>query len=150
MAADCDGDALLVRALPQGPTCHTGAQSCFSNSAQAGVDFLAELYALLASRKREEGGAGYTNALLSQGRTRIAQKVGEEGVEVVIAGLTGDSAELIGESADLLYHLMVLFVDRDIHFSQVIDCLKSRNLGARADGQSACGGLQINLRTPGE
>lgn len=112
--ADCDGDSLLVRARPLGPTCHRGSRSCFEpNPAQLELGWLAEV---LASRKGADPGASYTARLFEQGIERIAQKVGEEGVETALAAVSGAAAgfpaerrsALTGEAADLLYHLLVL------------------------------------------
>ena len=115
VTADCDGDALLVRALPAGPTCHRGTRSCFEpNPAQLELGWLA---AVLASRQDADPETSYTARLLARGIERIAQKVGEEGVETAIAAVVaaqgdGEGGErrkaLIGEAADLLYHLLVL------------------------------------------
>ena len=103
--ADCDADSLLVLARPQGPTCHTGTISCF---ATAPGDALAELDGVVAQRKAATSETGYTRTLFDAGLARIAQKVGEEGVEVALAAVTADDAGLVGECADLIYHLIVL------------------------------------------
>jgi phosphoribosyl-ATP pyrophosphohydrolase/phosphoribosyl-AMP cyclohydrolase len=115
VTADCDGDALLVRALPAGPTCHRGTRSCFEpNPARLELGWLA---AVLESRRGADPETSYTARLLARGIERIAQKVGEEGVETAIAAVVaanggGEGGErrkaLIGEAADLLYHLLVL------------------------------------------
>ena len=104
---DCDGDALLVRARPAGPTCHRGTRSCFEpNPARLELGWLASV---IADRRGADPETSYTARLLAQGIERIAQKVGEEGVETVIAAVApGRRAELAGEAADLLYHLLVL------------------------------------------
>lgn len=112
ITADCDGDALLVRARPAGPTCHTGSRSCFEpNPARLELGWLAEV---LASRRDAGAEGSYTARLLARGLPRIAQKVGEEATETVVAALAGDDAELTGEAADLLYHLLVLLAARDV------------------------------------
>jgi phosphoribosyl-AMP cyclohydrolase / phosphoribosyl-ATP pyrophosphohydrolase len=103
--ADCDNDTLLVQAVPHGPTCHLQRASCF---AEAPGSFLAELDALVARRERERPAGSYTTRLFEEGVRRIAQKVGEEGVETALAAVAQDEAALLGESADLLYHLLVL------------------------------------------
>lgn len=102
---DCDRDTLLVTAHPQGPTCHTGAVSCFPD---APGDFLGALDALVAERERTRPFDSYTTRLFEQGVRRIAQKVGEEGVETALAAVAQPDADLLGEAADLLYHLTVL------------------------------------------
>jgi phosphoribosyl-ATP pyrophosphohydrolase/phosphoribosyl-AMP cyclohydrolase len=121
--ADCDGDALLVRARPQGPTCHLGRASCFAG-AQGGA--LAGLDALVARRERERPEGSYTARLFAQGTTRIAQKVGEEGVEVALAGAAGSDGELLEEAADLAYHLLVLLRARGLGLAQVEAVLRAR------------------------
>ena len=98
---DCDNDTLLVLARPHGDTCHLGRPSCFPT---APGDFLAELSALVAQRERERPFGSYTTRLFEQGIRRIAQKVGEEGVETALAGVAQDDPELLGEAADLIYH----------------------------------------------
>lgn len=104
--ADCDGDALLVRALPAGPTCHRGTRTCFEpNPARLELGWLA---AVIAERRNADPETSYTARLLGQGIERIAQKVGEEGVETAIAAVAGRRTALAGEAADLLYHLLVL------------------------------------------
>lgn len=104
--ADCDGDALLVRALPAGPACHRGTRTCFEpNPARLELGWLATV---IASRRDADPETSYTAKLLSQGIERIAQKVGEEGVETAIAAVAGRREALAGEAADLFYHLLVL------------------------------------------
>ena len=102
--ADCDSDTLLVQARPAGPTCHLGTQSCF---ATAPGDALAELDRLVASREQARPAGSYTTQLFEAGVRAIAQKVGEEGVETALAAVVQDDAELLGETADLLYHALV-------------------------------------------
>ena len=102
---DCDRDALLVTARPRGPTCHTGTTSCFGDHA---APFLSQLTRTIASRVGSDPGGSYTARLFDEGIKRIAQKVGEEGVETALAAVAGDEAELESEAADLLYHLLVL------------------------------------------
>ena len=121
---DCDNDALLIMAEPVGPTCHTGTTSCFV----AGPDgALARLEATIVARKA--AGAtdkSYTAKLFAEGLPRMAQKVGEEGVEVVIAALSGTDAELSGEAADLLYHLTVLLQARGLGLRNAVEVLEKR------------------------
>jgi phosphoribosyl-ATP pyrophosphohydrolase/phosphoribosyl-AMP cyclohydrolase len=128
--ADCDGDALLVLADPAGPTCHLGTTACFGDAARAGPGWLAELSRIIAERASTGGEDSYTRRILSQGPTRIAQKVGEEGVEVALAG-AGSSAEHCAEEvADLLYHVAVLMEARGFGWSDVIAVLQSRHQAA--------------------
>ena len=121
---DCDGDALLIEAEPAGPTCHTGTKSCFVSDPDGA---LAKLEATIVARKA--AGAtdkSYTAKLFAEGLPRMAQKVGEEGVEVVIAALSGSDAELAGEAADLLYHLTVVLQARGLGLRNVVEVLERR------------------------
>ncbi|MBB4595182.1 bifunctional phosphoribosyl-AMP cyclohydrolase/phosphoribosyl-ATP diphosphatase HisIE [Xanthomonas cannabis] len=122
--ADCDADTLLVLAHPHGPTCHLGRTSCFPN---APGQFLGSLDALIATREHERPHGSYTTKLFEQGIRRIAQKVGEEGVETALAGVVQGDAELLGESADLLYHLIVLLRARGLGLSDAVALLESRH-----------------------
>lgn len=126
IAADCDNDALLVLALPEGPTCHLGTSSCFSMTTSA-FTFLYQLEQLLAERKKADPTSSYTAKLYQQGTKRIAQKVGEEGVETALAAMAKDREELTNESADLVYHLLVLLQDQNLDFAAIINCLKARH-----------------------
>ncbi|NBU24031.1 MAG: bifunctional phosphoribosyl-AMP cyclohydrolase/phosphoribosyl-ATP diphosphatase HisIE [Gammaproteobacteria bacterium] len=135
IAADCDRDTLLVQALPQGPTCHTGSATCFGDGDAPGA-FLAQLESLIAARLQEAPEGSYTARLAAQGVKRVAQKVGEEGVETALAATAGGRDELVGESADLLYHLLVLLRLRGVPLLEV-----ERELGRRhAARQSAISG----------
>lgn len=120
---DCDRDTLLVQAQPQGPTCHLGRESCFP---QAPGDGLAELEAVVAQRERERPVGSYTTRLFEAGMKRIAQKVGEEGLEVALAAVVEDDAALLGEAADLIYHLTVLLRARGLGMSDVERTLAAR------------------------
>lgn len=124
LAADCDGDSLLVQARPRGPTCHLQRASCFPG---APSDFLAELDALVAARERERPAGSYSTRLFEAGVRRIAQKVGEEGVETALAGVAQDDAALLGEAADLVYHLVVLLRARGIGWAAVVSALEQRH-----------------------
>lgn len=121
---DCDDDTLLVLADPRGPTCHLQRESCFP---QAPGGFLAELDALVARRERERPQGSYTTRLFEGGVRRIAQKVGEEGVETALAAVAQDEAALLGESADLLYHLLVLLRSRGLSLQDAVEVLKDRH-----------------------
>ena len=127
VTTDCDGDALLVIADPQGPTCHEGTRSCFGDSWLDGPAWLAELSAIVAERAASSDESSYTRQLLAGGVERIAQKVGEEGVELALAAVTRDDRGFAEEAADLLYHLAVLLQARGIEWQQVIDVLRSRH-----------------------
>ncbi|HLS82121.1 MAG TPA: bifunctional phosphoribosyl-AMP cyclohydrolase/phosphoribosyl-ATP diphosphatase HisIE [Steroidobacter sp.] len=130
VAADCDKDALLITADPQGPTCHTGSQSCFGDelgSAAAQLAFLAKLQDVLAQRIAEKPEGSYTARLWTQGPTRVAQKVGEEGVEVALAAVAQSDQRLIGEAADLLFHLTLLLKSRNLSLTSVVEELERRH-----------------------
>jgi phosphoribosyl-AMP cyclohydrolase / phosphoribosyl-ATP pyrophosphohydrolase len=125
---DCDGDALLVRADPEGPTCHLGTRSCFGGEAE-GPGWLAELSRIVAARAVASVEASYTARLLAEGPARIAQKIGEEGVEVALAAVTRDAQGCAEEVADLLYHLAVLMEARGFGWSEAIEVLRRRHRG---------------------
>jgi phosphoribosyl-ATP pyrophosphohydrolase/phosphoribosyl-AMP cyclohydrolase len=124
---DCDSDALLVCADPEGPTCHLGTTSCFGEAEEESVLFLNRLAAIVHDRASSGDGTGYTAKLLAEGPIRIAQKVGEEGVEVALAGATGDREGCIEETADLLYHLTVLMEARGFSWTDVAARLAARH-----------------------
>lgn len=127
--ADCDGDTLLVQARPRGPTCHLGRESCFPEASVAypGVAFLAGLDALVAQRARERPEGSYVTRLFASGLRRIAQKVGEEGVETSLAAVCEDDPAVLGEAADLLFHLIVLLRARGLGLDDLVQCLRSRH-----------------------
>lgn len=124
---DCDRDTLLVWAAPQGPTCHTGTSSCFGNAAAPPLAFLAELDALVARREAERPAGSYTTRLFDSGTRRIAQKVGEEGVETALAAVAQDDDALLGEAADLVFHLTVLLRARGLSLRDVAAVLADRH-----------------------
>jgi phosphoribosyl-ATP pyrophosphohydrolase/phosphoribosyl-AMP cyclohydrolase len=121
---DCDADTLLVTVRPHGPTCHTGNTSCFGF---APGQFLGALDALVGQRERERPEGSYTTALFDKGTRRIAQKVGEEGVETALAGVAQGDGELLGESADLLFHLIVLLRARGLSLADAVAVLEQRH-----------------------
>jgi phosphoribosyl-ATP pyrophosphohydrolase/phosphoribosyl-AMP cyclohydrolase len=127
VTSDCDGDALLVLADPTGPTCHEGSRSCFGDAWLAGPGWLAELSSIVADRAISGGEASYTRELLDGGPDRIAQKVGEEGVELALAAVTRDSAACAEEAADLLYHVAVLLQARGLSWEDVVTVLRRRH-----------------------
>lgn len=126
IGTDCDSDALLVLVNPEGPTCHRGTKGCFS-PVEHKWNFLRELEVLLESRRTADPATSYTASLYARGTKRIAQKVGEEGVETALAATVYDKEELKNEAADLVYHLLVLLADADLELADVIDILRARH-----------------------
>ena len=134
VTADCDNDSLLVTANPEGPTCHTGSESCFGNEVipqGSNLAFLARLESVIAQRIAEKPEGSYTARLWAQGPTRIAQKVGEEGVEVALAAVTQSDDRLVGESADLLFHLALLLKSRNLSLEDAVTELAQRHAAKR-------------------
>ncbi|MGC1547297.1 MAG: bifunctional phosphoribosyl-AMP cyclohydrolase/phosphoribosyl-ATP diphosphatase HisIE [Rhodanobacter sp.] len=129
---DCDADTLLVQADPHGPTCHLGTSSCFGDAMRPPVGFLAELDALVAQRDVERPAGSYTTSLFEGGIRRMAQKVGEEGVETALAAVAQDDAELLGEAADLIFHLTVVLRARGLSLADVVALLASRHAARKA------------------
>ncbi|MGS2720874.1 bifunctional phosphoribosyl-AMP cyclohydrolase/phosphoribosyl-ATP diphosphatase HisIE [Paraglaciecola aestuariivivens] len=127
LSSDCDQDCLLALANPVGPTCHKGTETCWADSQSAEISFIAELESVIAARKGADPESSYTAHLYSKGIKRIAQKVGEEGVETALAATVKDLDELKNESADLLYHLLVLLQASDLSLTDVIAVLKARH-----------------------
>jgi phosphoribosyl-ATP pyrophosphohydrolase/phosphoribosyl-AMP cyclohydrolase len=130
VVTDCDKDTLLVLAHPDGPTCHLETQSCFGDDIETdatGLSFLMRLESVIAQRISDRPEGSYTARLWSEGPTRIAQKVGEEGVEVALAAVTQDDERLVGESADLLYHLALLLKSRNLSLTTVVRELQQRH-----------------------
>ncbi|MBA5600265.1 bifunctional phosphoribosyl-AMP cyclohydrolase/phosphoribosyl-ATP diphosphatase HisIE [Pectobacterium aroidearum] len=123
---DCDNDTLLILVNPIGPTCHLGTSSCFSPAASDWT-FLYQLEQLLAERKHADPDSSYTARLYASGTKRIAQKVGEEGLETALAATVHDREELTNEAADLMYHLLVLLQDQDLDLATIINRLKERH-----------------------
>ncbi|CAH1205176.1 bifunctional phosphoribosyl-AMP cyclohydrolase/phosphoribosyl-ATP diphosphatase HisIE [Alteromonas mediterranea] len=127
VACDCDQDSLLVLATPNGPTCHTGAESCWFDGNTPAFTFLADLERVLAARKDADPKSSYTASLYNKGIKRIAQKVGEEGVETALAATVHDKEELKNEVADLLYHLTVLLQASDMSLNDALNVLRERH-----------------------
>jgi len=129
---DCDRDTLLVTARPRGPACHLGTATCFGDEpvfTNAGLAFLKELQDIIAGRIAARPEGSYTARLHAQGPKRIAQKVGEEGLEVALAAASGPDSEVIAEAADLAYHLLLLLKSRDLSLEHVVAELRSRHAG---------------------
>ena len=125
--SDCDNDTLLIYAKPDGPTCHTGSYSCFTEVDQDNIKFLDYLFKLIKQRKSELPENSYTTTLFKRGSDRIIQKVGEEAIESVIAAKNKDKVEIINEASDLVFHLLVMLTDQEIEFSEVISNLQKRH-----------------------
>lgn len=122
---DCDNDSLLVQVIPNGPTCHKGTESCWLDG--NAHPFLNNLASVIASRKGQSADSSYTASLFERGTKRIAQKVGEEGLETALAAATHDKPELIDEASDLIYHLLVLLEDQDLSLADITANLLKRN-----------------------
>lgn len=125
ISSDCDNDTLLILAKPCGPTCHTGDNTCFKNTT-GNWSILTDIEATIKSRAESKAEDSYTVTMLNKGLNKIAQKVGEEGVETVIAGLNESDERLFNEAADLLYHLQLLLFARNCSIEDVFDTLLSR------------------------
>jgi phosphoribosyl-ATP pyrophosphohydrolase/phosphoribosyl-AMP cyclohydrolase len=131
LAVDCDGDTLLIMAEPRGPACHTGSRTCWGAQApQAAGEplaFLATLEGVIKERIAARPEGSYTARLLAEGPRRIAQKVGEEGLELALAAVAQADPEVIGEAADLLYHTLLLLQVKNLTLAQVVAELASRH-----------------------
>lgn len=128
MMEDCDQDALLIKAKPIGPTCHTGADTCFNEKNDGKAAFLNHLKTVIKNRKETMDDASYTASLFKKGINKIAQKVGEEAVELVIEAKDNDENLFKNEAADLLFHYLILLEAKNIDFDQIIDVLRERHL----------------------
>jgi len=130
VSADCDDDTLLVLAEPRGPVCHKGTPTCFAgqpHTAAEDLAFLARLESVIAQRIARKPPGSYTARLFAEGPSRIAQKIGEEGVEVALAAVSDDDGKVVAETADLLYHLLLLMKSRGLALAQVVQELESRH-----------------------
>ncbi|WP_448214069.1 bifunctional phosphoribosyl-AMP cyclohydrolase/phosphoribosyl-ATP diphosphatase HisIE [Colwellia sp. MEBiC06753] len=125
--ADCDQDSLLILASPNGPTCHLGTESCFAEQTVTQQNFLSYLERYISDRKNDPVEESYTARLLARGTTKVAQKVGEEGVEVALAAVAETKEDLLGECADLFYHTLVLLQDKQVKLSEVMAVLQQRH-----------------------
>jgi len=124
---DCDNDTILIKAKPTGPVCHTGADTCFNEENQSGIEFIEYLSKIIKDRKENPSEKSYTSSLFEKGINKIAQKVGEEAVELVIEGKDDNKELFMNEAADLLFHYLVLLEAKGIDISEVIDVLQSRH-----------------------
>jgi len=130
--SDCDRDTLLITAWPRGPVCHLGTRTCFGDepmTAAERLSFLGTLEGIIEQRIAERPEGSYTARLYSQGPRRIAQKVGEEGLEVALAAVTESDEKVVGEAADLLFHLLTLLKSRDLRLARVVAELEDRHAG---------------------
>ncbi|MPY24264.1 bifunctional phosphoribosyl-AMP cyclohydrolase/phosphoribosyl-ATP diphosphatase HisIE [Shewanella sp. YLB-07] len=125
---DCDNDSLLVQVIPNGPTCHLERESCWPDG--HAHPFIDNLTKLIASRKGDDPKSSYTAHLFERGTKRIAQKVGEEGLETALAAATHDKPELVDEASDLMYHLLVLLEDQDLSMNDITNNLMQRHTAA--------------------
>ena len=123
---DCDYDSILILANPKGPTCHLGVASCFGDAA-SDLEFIGTLNQVIEQRREDDPSKSYTASLFAKDLSRSCQKVGEEGVEVALAAMKSDNEELLNESADLLYHLLVLLKRQNLDISDVVETLKGRH-----------------------
>lgn len=123
---DCDNDTLLIKVNPIGPVCHTGADTCFTEKNE-GSAFLHQLESVIIDRKLYPDESSYTSSLFKKGINKIAQKVGEEAVEIVIEAKDDNKDLFLGEAADLLYHYLVLLAAKDVKLDEVLDLLKGRH-----------------------
>jgi phosphoribosyl-AMP cyclohydrolase / phosphoribosyl-ATP pyrophosphohydrolase len=124
---DCDGDSILIKALPQGPTCHTGDDTCWQEKNESKVFFIQKLVEVIKNRKQNPSESSYTNSLFQKGINKVAQKVGEEAVELVIEAKDDNKELFLGEAADLLFHYLVLLEAKDYTLDEVIDVLINRH-----------------------
>jgi phosphoribosyl-ATP pyrophosphohydrolase/phosphoribosyl-AMP cyclohydrolase len=124
---DCDNDSLLIACEPIGPSCHLGTESCFPEQKLTKQNFLSQLEQVIQQRKDDDPKESYTAHLFSRGTTKMAQKVGEEGVEVALAAVAETKEDLLGECADLFYHTLVLLADQKIELSEVMAVLQDRH-----------------------
>lgn len=129
---DCDRDTLLIKANPAGPVCHTGSDTCFSeeniiSQSPEGIDFIAQLQQLIHTRKEEMPEGSYTTSLFDKGISKIAQKVGEEAVELVIEAMDNNDELFLNEAADLVYHLLVLLTAKGKDIKDVATVLEQRH-----------------------
>jgi phosphoribosyl-ATP pyrophosphohydrolase/phosphoribosyl-AMP cyclohydrolase len=124
---DCDGDTALISVIPEGPVCHQGTISCFGDDASFPLQFLPELQDILKSRRKNKPQGSYTAELFRAGTNAIAQKLGEESVELIIESKEKDDKKFLDEAADLLFHFIILLVDRGYDLTDVAEVLRKRH-----------------------
>lgn len=136
--ADCDCDTLLIKAIPEGPVCHTGTATCFNDDNSYGIQFLSELQDFIVKRHKEMPAGSYTTSLFESGINRMAQKVGEEAVETVIEATNGTDGRMMYEASDLLYHLIVLLTAKGRRIEELAEALERRHNKKKEDYDKDC------------
>ena len=124
---DCDADSILIKAHPKGPVCHTGSDTCFNETNHSDLNWIAELESVIAERKEKPVEESYVASLFDNGLNKIIQKVGEEAVEVVIEAKDADSDLFLNESADLIFHFLILLNAKGHKFEEVVEILRARH-----------------------
>ena len=136
--ADCDRDTLLIKAIPEGPVCHTGSATCFNDDNSYGIQFLSELQDFIIKRHQEMPEGSYTTSLFESGINRMAQKVGEEAVETVIEATNGTDGRMMYEASDLLYHLIVLLTAKGRRIEELAEALERRHNKKKEEYDKNC------------
>lgn len=136
--SDCDNDTLLIKAIPNGPVCHTGSATCFNDNNEFGIEFLTHLQDFIEKRYQEMPEGSYTTSLFSSGVNRMAQKVGEEAIETVIEATNGSDGRMMYEAADMLYHLMVLFTSKGRRIEELAEALYRRHNKVKEEYDKNC------------
>ena len=136
--SDCDNDTFLIKAIPNGPVCHTGSATCFNDNNEFGIEFLTHLQDFIEKRYQEMPEGSYTTSLFNSGVNRMAQKVGEEAIETVIEATNGTDGRMMYEAADMLYHLMVLFTSKGRRIEELAEALYRRHNKVKEDYDKNC------------
>ena len=136
--SDCDNDTLLIKAIPNGPVCHTGSATCFNDNNEFGIEFLTHLQDFIEKRYQEMPEGSYTTSLFNSGVNRMAQKVGEEAIETVMEAANGTDGRMMYEAADMLYHLMVLFTSKGRRIEELAEALYRRHNKVKEDYDKDC------------
>lgn len=136
--SDCDNDTLLIKAIPNGPVCHTGSATCFNDNNDFGIEFLTHLQDFIEQRYKEMPEGSYTTSLFQSGVNRMAQKVGEEAIETVIEATNGTDGRMMYEAADMLYHLMVLFTSKGRRIEELAEALYRRHNKLKEEYDKDC------------
>mgnify|MGYP001774776506 FL=1 len=136
--SDCDNDTLLIKAIPNGPVCHTGSATSFNDNNEFGIEFLSHLQDFIEKRYQEMPEGSYTTSLFNSGVNRMAQKVGEEAIETVIEATNGTDGRMMYEAADMLYHLMVLFTSKGRRIEELAEALYRRHNKVKEEYDKNC------------